>query len=202
MTRTDARALGVVQLSQRGERVVVVHEGLALAHEDDARDTGVEVVPDVHDLVINLGSGERAREARAAGGAERAAHGTAGLRAHADGELLSRGHADALDRDAVGEAEQVLPAAVVGDLAGNLLDPAEREGLRELCTQGFGQVGHIVEGFGVLRPDPVLNLLHAESGLPQGLHECHELAFGHGLEVADLVAVLIVAAKRHIYSCL
>lgn len=58
MTRTDARALGVVQLSQRGERVVVVHEGLALAHEDDARDTGVEVVPDVHDLVINLGSGE------------------------------------------------------------------------------------------------------------------------------------------------
>ncbi len=196
----DAALVGVIELAERPHSVVVVHEGLALAHEDDARHASVEVIAHVHDLVVYLGSGERAREARPSRGAERAAHGAAGLRAHAHRELLAGGHADALNGGAVGKAEQVLATAVLGDLARDLLHAAEREALRELRAKGLGKVGHVIEALGVLVPDPVLDLLDAERGLPEGLHELHELALGHGFEVAN--GAVGSAGVSHTYSCL
>ncbi len=194
----DAALLGVVQLAQRGERVVVVHEGFALTHEHDAGHAGVEVVAHVHDLVVDLGRGERARESGAAGRAERAAHGAAGLRAHADGELLAGGHADALDRRAVGEAQQVLAAAVLGDLAGNLLDAAEGQLARELSAKRLGKVGHVVEGGGVLVPDPILDLLDAEARLAEFLHKFDELTLGQRLEVAHAGGGVLGVVGIHI----
>ncbi len=56
--RPDARAVRCVEAPQGRERGVVVQERLALAHEDHARDTHVEVIPHVHDLLVDLGGRE------------------------------------------------------------------------------------------------------------------------------------------------
>ena len=126
VTRADAASIRGVESAERLEGGVVVHEGLALAHEDDARDTGAKVGAHVHDLLVDLGCREGAREPGPAGRAEGAAHGAPRLGRGADGESVARGHADALDAHAVGEAQEVLPAPIYRGLAGNLLDAPER----------------------------------------------------------------------------
>lgn len=54
MTRADSHAVGVIEDPERFDRGIHVHEGLALAHEHDARDALTEIARDMNDLVDNL----------------------------------------------------------------------------------------------------------------------------------------------------
>ena len=185
VTGANAAAVRVVELAQGAQRGVVVHERLALAHEDDAGHARVEVIAHVHDLLVDLCGREGAREASGAGGAEGAAHGTSGLRAGADSKAVLGGHADALDGDAVGVAQQVLAAAVRRDLAGNLLHAPHADLGGKCLAQCLGQVGHLVKRTDVLVPEPVLDLLGAETRLSQGLDELRELLVRERLQVDE-----------------
>ena len=157
----------------------------------------------MHDLLIDLRSGKGAGKPRGARGAEGASHGAAGLCRGADGEPAARGHAHAFDRYAVRESEKVLPAAVNRHLPRDLLDPAEREALGERLPQGLGKIGHVVEGLGVLRPDPLLDLLGAEGGLTKLGEDLGELPVGERVEITSLRvhikrSVLLVS-RRHFW---
>ncbi len=70
MTSADTDSIGVVEDSQRLENLVVVGKRLALAHEDNARDTLAKVVGYMKYLVDDLLSGQRALEAVEAGSAK------------------------------------------------------------------------------------------------------------------------------------
>lgn len=202
VTRAYARALGRVEPAQGSEGLVVVEEGLALPHEDHARDARVEVVAHVHDLLVDLCGGERAREAGRPRGAEGAAHGAARLRGGADRKAVPGRHAYALDAHAVGEAQQVLATSVRGHLARGLLDAPEGAAARELLAQGLGKVGHLVEGAGVSDPHPLLDLLGPEGGLSEAGEELLELPAREGVEVAPLGLVcrhgLSRVVRRHL----
>lgn len=89
VSRTNAGTLGGVELAKGAKCRVIVHERLALPHENDARDARVEVVADVHDLLVDLARGEGAGEARGARRAKGAAHGATGLGGRADRELVA-----------------------------------------------------------------------------------------------------------------
>ena len=183
VTGANAAAVRVVELAQGAQRGVVVHERLALAHKDDAGHAGVEVIAHVHDLLVDLCGREGARKASGTGGAEGAAHGAAGLGAGTHGKAVLGGHADALDGDTIGVAQQVLAAAVRRDLAGNLLHASYADLGGKRLAQRLGQVGHLVQRTDILVPDPVLDLLGAEAGLPQGLDELRELLVRERLQV-------------------
>lgn len=146
MAGADAGSVGGVEHAQRGEHVVVVVERLALAHHDDARDTRLEVVGNVRDLVKHLGGRERARETAHAGGAEYAAHAAPRLGGDADGEAVARGHADALGTRAVRVLDEVLAATVVGHLSRDLRDSAKGAALGELLAKRRRNVAHLVKG--------------------------------------------------------
>ena len=145
VARANPRTFRRVEAPQRGERSIVVHHGLALPHHHNAGNTRVEVITHVHDLLVDLASGQRAGKARGAGCAERTAHGTACLRGHAHGKAVLRGHANALNGNSVREAKQVLAATVLRDLPCDLLDASECDVVRKLGSQRLGQVGHLVE---------------------------------------------------------
>ena len=118
MTSADTDAIGVVEDSQRLENLVVVGKRLALAHEDNARGTLAKVVGYMKYLVDDLLSGQRALEAVETGSAKGAAHATASLGGNADGKLVTTGHADSLDGNAVVVLEQILARAIFGNLLG------------------------------------------------------------------------------------
>ena len=182
VTGTDTSAVRGVEEAKGLQRLIVVGERLSLAHEDDAGDALAKVVAGVANLLVDLGRLERAGETRLARGAEGAAHATSCLGGGADGQFGARGHANALDGDAVIEAEQVLPAAVDGLLADDLGGRTSREARGKLGAKLGGQVGHLVEGLGVLRPEPLLDLLGPEFGLAELLHELGDLVMS---EVSD-----------------
>ena len=89
MARGQPEAVGVVEQAAGAQRLVVVVERLAHAHEDDVGHAASAVVAqhagEVQDLVDDLlgASGPR-RSPSLPGGAERAAHGAADLRGDAD----------------------------------------------------------------------------------------------------------------------
>ena len=118
VTSTDTDAIGVVEDSQRLENLVVVGKRLALAHEDNARDALAKVVGYMKYLVDDLLSGQRALEAVETGSAKGAAHATASLGGNADGKLVTTGHTDSLDGNAVVVLEQILARAIFGNLLG------------------------------------------------------------------------------------
>ena len=138
----------------------------------------------MHDLAIDLAGGKGAREARSACCAEGAAHGAARLRGCTHGQTLASGHADALHGSAIGKAQQVFAAAVFADLLGKLLHAAEREALGKRGAQRLGQIAHLVKRGGALLPQPFLDLLSPELGLPQLFER------GKKLGVRDIVKVL------------
>lgn len=183
MTSTDAGALGRVEHAERREHVVVVVEGLALAHHDDARGSGLEVVGDVRDLVEHLRSRKRAREAAHARGAKDATHAASGLRGDADGEAVARRHANALRAGAVGELYEVLATAVSRDLSGDLVGATERAARRKLLSELGRNVAHLVKGCDVMLPNPILDLLGPEGGPPKLGHECEKLLVGKRAQV-------------------
>ena len=60
---TNAKTVGGVEHAQGFEDFVVVIEGLALAHHDDAGSTRLEILADMDNLVIDFRCGERTGEA-------------------------------------------------------------------------------------------------------------------------------------------
>ena len=118
MTSADTDAIGVVEDSQRLENLVVVGKRLTLAHEDYARGALAKVVGYMKYLVDDLLSGQRALEAVETGSAKGAAHAAACLGGNADRKLVTAGHADSLDGNAVVVLEQILARAIFGNLLG------------------------------------------------------------------------------------
>ena len=92
-------------------------------------------------------------------------------------------HRDAFDRRTVGEAEQVLAAAVLGDLACELGCTRGPDALGKRLAQGLREVGHLGGIGDALAPHPVLDLLGAERRLPELLHEREQLPVRAGMEV-------------------
>ena len=184
MACSDIERVGVVELAQSLEGGVVVSEGLALSHEDHARHTRVEIVAHVHGLLVDLTGRERAGEPVLTRRTKCATHCTTSLCRYANGELSScGGHAHALYGSSVGKAQQILAAAVLGDLAGNLGSTKRLDAGRQRLAQRFGQVGHLIRRRSTLVPNPVLDLLGAKRRLTELLHELQELAMRDGMEV-------------------
>ena len=178
VTGTNACALGRVEHAQCLENLVVVVERLTLAHHHDARRSRLEVFAHVHDLVINLGCLEGALEATLARGAEDASHAAASLRGDADGQAVSRGHANALGLRAICIAKQILSASVIGDLAGHLVRSSKGAALCKICAKSCGNVRHLLEVGDVVLPNPVLDLLGAKLGVAKLVHKLEELLVG------------------------
>ena len=114
VARADLETAGSVEHTERRNRFVEVGERLTLAHEDNTGHALAEVVGDVQHLVDHFLRGEGAGEPGDTRGTEGAAHGAAGLSGDADGKLVAIGHANRLNRDTVGEFEQVLAGTVLG----------------------------------------------------------------------------------------
>lgn len=197
----NAGALGRVEHAQGLKHLVVVVERLALAHHDNGGGAGLEVLAHVHDLVVDLGCLEGAGEAALARGAEDAAHAAARLGGDADGEAVAVGHANALGLGAVIIAEQVLAAAVVGDLAGNLDRSAKGAALGKVGAQLGRDVGHVLEVGDVVLPHPILELLRAELGVAKPLEELDELLMGNVAKV-DLGLAGVDIIKGHVAAFL
>ena len=174
VARTDAKTVRGVEHAQGFEDFVVVIEGLALTHHDDAGSARLEILADMDDLIINFRCGERAGEAALSGGAEDAPHAATRLGGDANGELVTGGHAKALSARAVLIGEKVLAAAVCGNLTNEFGGSAKRAVLGKLGAKSGGDVGHLIEGGNVLFPNPVLHLLCAEGGLAKFGDECDQ----------------------------
>ena len=166
VTCADRESLGVVQHAKCLNGVVEICKGLTLAHEDDACNTLAEVTRNVEDLVDHLLRGERAGKTCKTRGAEGTAHGASSLRGDADSKLVAIGHADRLNRDTVGEFEQVLAGTILGDLLHKLGRDFESKGFGERLAQAGRQVGHLVKRTDVLLVNPTLKPLGAKRGLP------------------------------------
>lgn len=163
----DADAVGIVENAQRLEDFVVVGEGLALAHEDDAGGALSKIVGDVQHLVDDLLGAQRALKAVKAGGAKGAAHAAAGLGGDADGKFVAAGHADGLDGNAIVVLEQVFAGSILGDLLGEFRRRVKGKSIFQLLTEGLREVRHIVKRTDVLLENPLDKLLGAESGLAE-----------------------------------
>lgn len=129
----------------------------------------------MEDLVDHLLRGERAGKARKTRGTEGAAHGASSLRGDADGKLVAIGHADRLNRDTVGEFEQVLAGTVLGDLLHKLGGDFESKGFGERLAAGRQAGCHLVKRTDVLLVNPLVKLLGAKRGLPELFHELLEV---------------------------
>ena len=159
VTGADVEAVLAVEDAHGLKHGVVVEEGLALTHEDDAADARAKVVGNDAHLVDDLAGAEVAGVAVAARGAEGAAHGAAGLRGHAHAELVLAGHADGLNEGAVAHADEVLARAVLGNLL--LGDGYRKKGelLGKPLAQVLGKVGHLLIGGDALAVEPLNDLL-------------------------------------------
>lgn len=165
VTSADTDAIGVVEDAQRLENLVVVGKRLTLAHEDNARGTLTKVVGDMKHLVNDLLSGQRALKAVRTGSAKSAAHATTCLGGNADRKLVTTGHTDSLDGNAVVVLEQILARAIFRNLLGELSRRVKGKSLFKLLAESLGKVGHIVKRTNVLFKDPFDELLRAEGGL-------------------------------------
>ena len=176
VTCADADAVGIVEYAQRLEDFVVVGEGLALAHEDDAGGALTKIVGDMQHLVDDLLGTQRTLEAVQAGGAKGAAHAAACLGGDADGKLVATGHADGLDRNAIVVLEQVFAGSVLGDLLGELRRRVKGKSLFKLLAEGLREVRHIVKRTDVLFKNPLDKLFGAERGLAELGDELTDIA--------------------------
>ena len=130
-------------------------------------------------------SGQRALEAVETGSAKSTAHATACLCGNADGKLVTTGHADSLDGNAVVVLEQILARAIFGNLLGEFSRRVKGKSLFKLLAESLGKVGHIVKRTNVLLKDPFNELLRAEGGLAK---------FGH--ELANIVLAQVANVLR------
>ena len=145
MTCSDNQTNFCVHAVQGFENGIVVKEGFSLAHADYVGHAHVKVLGNIHDLVIHLAAREVTGKARASCRAEAAPHGTASLRGEADRETLAirRGDSHGLHPCAIGNLEEVLPCAVLGDLARNEFEGAGEEALIKLRTKALGYIIHV-----------------------------------------------------------
>ena len=138
--RVDLAAGGMAEDARGRDDLVVVEEGLAHAHEDDAAHRPVGLAPDGEHLADDLVREEVPLEAELAGGAEGAGERAARLAGDADdvllllarvrarvgaGRLARHGNAHRLDLRAAVQLEEVLEEAVSRGLAAQ---DAQREG--------------------------------------------------------------------------
>lgn len=170
----NAKAVGGVKHAKGFEDFIVVIEGLALAHHDDAGSARLEILADMDDLVINFRCGERAGETTLSGGAENASHAAARLRGDTNSKLVAGRHANAFSARAVLIGKEILAAAISGDLTNEFGGSAKRAVFGKLGAKSGGNVGHLIEGGNVLFPNPVLHLLCAEGGLAKFGDECDQ----------------------------
>ena len=120
----------VVEQTAGAQRLVVVVERLAHAHEDDVGDATPVVAEQprkVEHLVDHLLGREIAAQAQAPRGAEGATHGAADLRGHAHGGAFGVGHEHGLDGVTVGSHEEGLAGGAARRDA-RLDAPPERAG--------------------------------------------------------------------------
>ena len=183
MAHTDVQAVGAVDQFQEAQHVGHVVQRLADAHEDDVGDGHAAVQLGEQHLVQQLRGAQVADLAGDGAGAEGAAHAAAHLRRDADGVAVVVTHEDALDAVAVGQLPEVFDGAVQpGDLLPGHGGGGDEALLRQLGTQGLGEVCHVVEG----RDAPVQPgeyLPGAEGGLAQGIKISGQFRFRHGFDV-------------------
>ena len=201
----DACPIGGVEPAQGREGLRVVRKGLALAHEDGARNAVSEVITHMHDLLVYLACRKRAREAGHSRRTEGTADATTCLARGTDGESFPGGHAHAFDAHTIGKAQEVLSASVRGQLPHDLLCAVKRHMILEHTAQRLWKIGHLVQRRDILVPDPLLDLPHPEGGLSQLPHELLQLSMGHAAKVelpCGSGAVCPLRAQVCVRSCL
>ena len=154
-------------------------------------------------LVDDLLSGQRALEAVEASSAKGAAHATACLGGNADGKLITTGHADGLDGNAVVVLEQILARAIFGNLLGEFSRRVKGESAFKLLAESLRKVGHIVKRTNVLLKDPFDELLCAEGGLAEFGHELANIVLAQVANVLrfspGIHGSLSILGKRRVY---
>ena len=116
-----------------------------MAHEDNAGHACVKVVTYVHDLVVDLGSRERASETSCSRRAKGASHGTARLRRDTYGKLVSARHTHALYGGSIRIAKEIFPASVLRDLSCGLLYASKCKTAAQRRTKSLGEVRHVIK---------------------------------------------------------
>ena len=208
--------------------MVVVEEGLALAHEDEvdaggavvtagAGELDVVAVEDGGDLAGDLARGEVAADAEFGGKAELAVDGAADLRRDADGgaaegaslpaagvarvviDAVAVGHPDGLDSFTVGKLDEVALSAVDGAGGSGEDGEADGVGLGEGGTEFGGEGRHLVKRGDALAIEGVEELAGAERFLAEGSHKLGELDRARGRRAAPQWKVL--TSQASVYRC-
>ena len=166
MWRAERWSAAVQPLDRAPDRGLV-GERLAHAHEHDVRDPPTKAASTArcpHDLFDDLTGRELPRESGLAGGAEPAAHRTAGLGGDAHGGAIGIEHEDRLDAGTALELPQELDR--VGPVAHIFDDRVERH--RQLLRQSGAQRSRQVRqlgGVGQMLVEPLPDLVDAVPGL-------------------------------------
>lgn len=178
MTCTDGKALGIIEGSKGFENVVEVVEGLALAHENNARHALTKVLRNMENLVDDLAGGKGAGKAGETRCAKSAAHAASSLSGNADGKLVPRWHSYGFYGDAVGELEKILARTVARDLLNDLFGSIKAILFFKSGTKRLGKIGHLFERTYVLNGNPFVKLLGAERGLTARRDNLGEFGIG------------------------
>jgi len=164
----------IVEKTAGAQRLVVVVERLAHAHEDDVGHAALVVSEqsrEMEHLVDHLLSREIAAQTETTGGAESAPDGAADLGRHAHGGAFRIGHEHGLDGVTVGGREQGLAGGAAR--RGARLDILERErakALRQRPPQRRRKAGHAVEIDGEAPREGLVDLTRPVRRLSQLRH--------------------------------
>ncbi len=149
----DMKALRVIQQPHRAEHRVIIRQRLSHAHEHDiAHALRQHRVLNPHDLLDDLTRGQAAREAALAGGAKRAAIGTANLAGNADRRVIGVGNEDAFDGVPVGGAEAILARPIAGPPPLDQFQAARPRQLRQPLSHRPRQVRHLLKHRAPMQP--------------------------------------------------
>ena len=106
----------------------------------------------------DLGPGQISIEPEESTGTKDTAHGTADLRADADGPSAGFSHQHTLDLSAIDQFDQQFFGAVPGDLVPDQLTGEEVKVVAELFSERGRQIGHLFDRFGLATEDPFPDL--------------------------------------------
>ena len=170
MTSSNTSSIGGVEASHSGESGVIVHKRLTLAHKNNAGNTCVKVITNVHNLFVDFTCRKRTCETRSTCCTESTAHSTSSLRGSADRELVTIWHTDTFNRGTIRITKQVFTTSVLRNLTNNLLSTSKNYSLRQLFSQCFWEVTHLIKRSSTLRPNPFFNLFYTEFWLTKRSH--------------------------------
>ena len=137
----------------------------------------------MHNLFVDFTCRKRTRETRSTCCTESTAHSTSSLRGSADRELVTIWHTDTFNRGTIRITKQVFTTSVLRNLTNNLLSTSKNYLFRQLFSQCFWEVTHLIKRSSTLRPNPFFNLFCTEFWLIKRSHQVKNLFRGKASKV-------------------